>query len=193
MKFSLTVVGLVFLSMSPCASSAQTSAKKIVARDCKPGYDGILGRKKSAPSKKKGAQAEIAILPSCIEVQDSTISVQEHLQSVVRELRWNVGDEQASEELWSFTIYLSADSVAAFTKPPADPRIAWSGGKAAVNVRTNALPDGFTRIIVTAKFDGYGEPEDKFAPQRSSWPLPSSGALETKLTDAARNRGATVR
>ncbi len=185
------VVGLTFLSTLPAAPSGQTPAQKVAARDCKPGYDDVLGRKRSAPSRKKGVPSEVSLLPSCVEVQDSAISIQEYLQSTVRELRWNISDEQASEELWSFTLYLAADSVAAFTKPPADPRVAWSGGKATVNVRTNTLPDGFTRVIVTAKFDGYGEPEDKFAPQRSSWPLPSSGALETKLTEAARNRGTT--
>lgn len=191
MKFSFLFIGLSLLSTLPAAFPAQIAAQKVVSRDCKPGYDDILGKKKGAPPKRKAAAAEIPLLPSCIEVQDSAISIQEYLQSVVREFRWNIGDEQASEELWSFTLYLGADAAAAFTKPPTDPRIAWTGGKATVNVRTSSLPDGFTRVIVTAKFDGFGEPEDKFAPQRSSWPLPSSGVLESKLTEAARNRSTT--
>lgn len=190
---NITPILLSFASIaaSPSVPSAQSPPAKAIVRDCKPDYDEGLTKKKNAQLKRKVVSAEIQMTPSCVEVKDSAISIQEYLQSAVRELRWSVGDEQASEELWSFSIYLGADSVAAFTKPPADPRIAWTGGKATVNVRTNSLPDGFTRVIVTAKFDGFGEPEDKFAPQRSSWPLPSSGVLETKLTDAARNRNAT--
>jgi hypothetical protein len=170
------LLGLACLSVSPFLLTAQAPPTKANVRDCKPGSDHVLGKKRSTQSKKKGATAELPLMPSCLEVQDSAISIQEYLQAAVREFRWNVADEQASEDLWSFSIYLGADSVAAFTKPPADPRIAWTGGKANVNVRTNPLPDGFTRVIVTARFDGFGEPEDKFAPQRSSWPLPSSGA-----------------
>ena len=168
---------------------AQTAgAPKLATRDCKLGYDDSIGKKKSSPPKRKGAALAAATAPSCIEVHQSAISAQEYLQLLVRDLRWNIGDEQASEELWSFTIYLEADGVAAYTKPPVDPKVEWSGGKGVVTVRTTELPDGFTRIVVNAKFDGYGDAEDKFALKRSSWPLPSSGSLETRLTAAARDR-----
>jgi len=173
---------------------AQTAgAPKLAARDCKLGYDDSIGKKKNSPPKRKGAAPADATAPSCIEVHQSAIAAQEYLQLLVRDLRWNIGDEQASEELWSFTIYLGADDVAAYAKPPVDPKVEWSGGKGVVTVRTTELPDGFTRIVVNAKFDGYGDPEDKFAPKRSSWPLPSNGSLEARLTAAARDRFSRAR
>jgi len=187
--FAFTLICAPFFS--PAARSQSVTASKGAARECKAGYDDSTRKKKASAPKKKGAAADFPIFESCVEIHDTSIAIQEYLQAVVRDSRWNIGDEQASEELWSFTLYLKAEEVAAFTKPPADPKMSWSGGKGVVNVRTNELPDGFTRVIVRAKFDGFGEPEDKFAPQRISWPLPSSGVLETKLTTAARDRTST--
>ena len=62
-----------------------------------------------------------------------------------------------------------------------------------VYLRTSELADGYTRVVVTARFDGYGEPEDKFAPKRESWALPSNGVLESSLTTALSKRYETIR
>jgi hypothetical protein len=192
---SHSAIALVFTAHSLLvpAFAQSPDALKTAARECKSGYDDSLGKKKTGSSRHKDSALAISTVPSCIEVRETALATQEYLQLLVRDLRWNIGDEQASEEFWTFTVYLGSDDVPAYTKPPVDPKVSWSGGKAVVNVRTIELPDGFTRIVVKAKFDGFGEPEDKFAPKRSSWPLPSSGVLESKLTAAARNRFSAAR
>ena len=191
--WALTIV--LLLAVGSCllpAGAQHPDTPKRGARSCKPGYDDSIGKKKSNPPKRRDSALAIASVPSCIEVHEAALTAQEYLQSFIRDHRWNIGDEQASEELWNFTVYLGADDVAAFTKPLVDPKINWTGGKAIVSVRTIELPDGFTRIVVQARFDGYGEPEDKFAPKRTSWPLASSGVLESRLTTAAESRFSPV-
>jgi hypothetical protein len=155
-------------------------------RDCVSGAES-RGKKHN----KKRSTVEPS-MQACVEVRANALSVQEYLQKLVWDLRWTVNDEQATEDLWSFTMALNADELAAYTKPFSDPKIEWSAGKTAVNVRTAGLQDGFVRVVVTAKFDGYGVPEDKFAPKRESWPLTSSGALELKIANAVRDHFRTV-
>lgn len=122
----------------------------------------------------------------CVEVRAKALAIQEYLQKLIWELHWTVNDERASEELWSFTMKLNPEELTAYAKLFADPKMQWSSGKTVVNVRTMELEDGFTRVTVTATFEGYGVPEDKFAPKRESWPIPSNGALESKIADAIK-------
>jgi len=76
------------------------------------------------------------------------------------------------------------------TPDPANERVEWRSGKAVVLVKTADLRDGYARTIVTAHFEGFGEPQDTFAMKRESWTLRSNGKLEATLTSAleAHNR-----
>jgi hypothetical protein len=60
----------------------------------------------------------------------------------------------------------------------------WTDGKAIVQVRTRELDGGFSRVEISARFQGSGQNVDRFAPPRDSWDLESNGALEKNLIAA---------
>jgi len=156
-------------------------------RSCSPGSDDVPGKNKTSPSQNKKRSEVPETKPVCIEVRQSALLVQEFSQKAVRDFQWKVFDEQASEDFWNFSLAISADELVTYAKPSKEMGVSWTAGKASVNVQTVELSGGYTRVFVSAKFDGYGTLEDKFAPKRESWPLPSSGALETKIANAIRD------
>ena len=120
--------------------------------------------------------------------------MQERLQAFIRDQKWRVGDEEISDSLWIFSRELNREELLALAKPdPATEKVNWARGKAAVQIRTIDLENGFTRAIVSAHFEGFGEPEDKFAMQRASWKLISTGRLEALLVSALRPPDVTAR
>lgn len=195
---NLRMISAIFLSLMCFSAEASVMASDTFTRwqgstqsenqmrGCKPGSDDALGKKKSSPTKSKNKSQVPSVEPVCLEVKQSVLEVQEYFQKVVRDLRWTVIDEQATEDFWNFSIHVDAEELAAYTKPAPELRISWTGGKASVNVQMIERPDGYTRVLVSARFDGYGEQQDSFAPKRESWPLPSNGALERKLSAIAK-------
>ena len=187
---------LILILLLSCQSSTvfpvkavqaqQTTASPDSLRNCAGDNKQLRTKKKNPSSSGKDRQTAIPASQACIEVRSGSLAVQEYLQKFARDSRWTLNDEQATEDLWSFSMALSAEELTAYAKTFSDPKIGWSGGKATVNVRTTELADGFARIVIGAKFDGYGVPEDKFAPNRESWSLPSSGALEAKMAEAVK-------
>jgi hypothetical protein len=183
----LFLMMICVLSASPSISansagrSQGASSTVNPVRNCKPGSDEPLGKKKS-PSPKNKSRAAVPSPPTaCIEVRQSSLLVQEFLQKVVRDMRWTVADEQATEDFWNFSIPIDADELATYIKPAPELRVSWSAGKASVTARTTELSDGYTQVVITAKIEGYGTQEDSFATKRESWPLASNGGIEAKL------------
>lgn len=126
---------------------------------------------------------------ACLEIAANSLDVQERLQALVRETRWTVSDEDTDPFFWTFSVQVTKDELVADTQPePAAEQVDWTGGKARVMVQTSELPGGYTRLTVSANFDGLGESEDKFAPQRASWKLKSNGRLEAGLIAELRKR-----
>jgi hypothetical protein len=156
-----------------------------MSRECTPVQPATHAKKLPKPGKRR-ADPQLELIPVCSEVRDSALATQEYLQKYVREQRWSLSDEQVGEDMWTFSLDLSKEELSAYAKLRPEARIDWSGGKALVNVRTNALDDGYSRVVVTMRIDAYGEPEDKFAPHPKSWPVPSSGSLEATLLSAVR-------
>jgi hypothetical protein len=156
-------------------------------RACK-GEDG-KGAEKARGKKKKGAQGEVDSGSACLEIHSPTLDVQEQLQALVRELRWRVGDEEISESLWNFSMELTAEELLGYAKPDATKeRMEWRSGKAVVLVKTAELGEGYTRVIVSAQFEGYGELNDALATKRTSWALGSNGKLEARLISGLQAR-----
>jgi len=59
------------------------------------------------------------------------------------------------------------DELLRFSKEgPFAGRVNWKQGKALIQVRTRELEKGFTRVEVTARFRGYGQSVDRFAPPK---------------------------
>ena len=170
---------------APRSQVAQDATNPV--RSCDPGSDEAPGKNKTSSSRNKKHSEIPAAKPACIEIHRSALLVQESSQKIVRDFQWSVIDEQATEDFWNFSFAISADELVAYTKSSKEMRISWTAGKASVNVQTVELSEGYTRVLVLAKFDGYGTQEDSFALKRQSWPLSSNGALEAKIADAIRD------
>jgi hypothetical protein len=142
-------------------------------------------------SKKKASQKSKNPLPSdpapaCIEVKGQPIEVQEFLQNTAREQAWRIGENRASEDTWSFVRYLDPQELEKFadTKVLVEP-VEFADGKAAVNVRTTDIGEGYTRVQVSAQIQGEGKSTDKVSAQPATvWPLNSKGILEQDLLKA---------
>ena len=154
-------------------------------RECKT----VSPSSKKAARKGKKIAAQADLVNACLEIAANSLDVQERLQALVRETRWTVSDEDTDPFFWTFSVQVTKDELVADTQPePAAEQVDWTGGKARVMVQTSELPGGYTRLTVSANFDGLGESEDKFAPQRASWKLKSNGRLEAALIEALRKR-----
>ena len=124
---------------------------------------------------------------ACLEVHSTSLDVQEHVQSFVREQKWHVGDEQIGEAFLSFNMALAKEDLLGYTMPDAAAALVqWRSGKVVVLVKTSDLSDGYARTIVSAHFEGFGESDDAFAMQRASWTLLSNGKLEAILISGLR-------
>jgi len=161
-------------------SAQQNPAPAIAVRPCAPGSQDAGGGQKPAKTKKKRAgQAETDAGSACLEVHSSSLDVQERVQAFVREQKWHVGEEQIGEAFLSFSMALTKDDLLGYAKPDAGAeKVQWRSGKVVVLVKTADLNDGYARTIVSAHFEGFGESDDAFAVQRSSWTLKSNGKLE---------------
>jgi hypothetical protein len=129
-------------------------------------------------------------LPTCIEVKGEGIEVQEFLQTTARVETWRIGENRASEDTWAFVRYFGPDELETYsdTKVSLEP-VKFTSGKAAVTVRTTELPDGYSRVQVSARFVGEGTSTDKaWAQPTSVWNLNSKGVFEQQLVDALRTR-----
>jgi hypothetical protein len=160
------------LSVRPCKGSEQSATSPT-----KPSK-----QKKHRPTEQQNDTAN-----ACVEAPGSAIHIQEQLQSLVRQERWAVSNEDISENTWTFDVGFNKEQLLLYAKPDSSSdRVDWQDGKAQVVVRSWDLGDGFARTIVSAKFQGYGESSDSFATQRSPWTLISKGLLEAKIVEGLR-------
>ena len=176
---------LVFSLLVASASVSQAPPTDTPTRACKAVVgEGPGKRKPPGGSKKSRRQEASPIIPNCVETRLGALDIQEYLQKFVRERQWSARDEHAGEDSWTFSISLDKESLARYTKPFVDKRIQWTSGKGVVQVWTTAQSDGYTQVIVKARFDGFGDSEDMLATKRGSWQLESNGNLESELIHA---------
>jgi hypothetical protein len=127
-------------------------------------------------------------LPACLEVQGEALEIQEFLQDVARQQAWPMGDNQISEDMWSFVRYLNADEVEkyAYTKVSIEP-VDFTSGKAAVIVRATDIGGGYARVQISANIEGQGRSADReMAQPITEWQLKSKGVLEQELVTELR-------
>jgi hypothetical protein len=144
------------------------------------------GSKPSKATRKSGkknlGEANAETLRSCLEVHSTALEIQEFLQAHGRQEKWNLIEEQVGEDAWTFTRKLEKDELLQFTKRDANSDgVNWTSGVVFVQVKTAELAAGFVRAQVSARFRGYGQSQDRFAPPKESWPLSSNGGLENYL------------
>ncbi len=129
-------------------------------------------------------------LPACLEVQGQPIEIQEFLQSAVRDFQWRIGENHASEDSWNFVRYLDEQELAKYgdTKVLVEP-VEFTGGKAALTIRTTELKDGYARVQIATHIQGEGKSTDKvWAQPGNLWPLRSKGVMEQELIGALQTR-----
>jgi hypothetical protein len=169
------------------AESAQGStppnpAVDIASRPCKRTPDSKRSKGANKNRSKKPGDESANSTSQCIEVHSTAIDVQEYLQAQGREEKWNLSDEHVAEDAWTFSRKLEKDELVRFTKQEASTEhVSLTSGAAFVRVGTVELDDGFVRVQVTARFEGYGQSADRFAPPKESWPLNSNATLENQL------------
>jgi hypothetical protein len=183
----ISIFTLTLLSFSPlteCSRAAQSAAPSVASRPCS-----ATPAPKKRPKPRKHA-LEDDVPPAgtaCLEIQGDGLQLQEYLQSRIREEKWNIGEESVSEDSWSFARYLDGEQLAKFAKTDLpNQHITWTAGRAIVEIFTTPLAEGFARLQIAVRFEGYGKNADTFAPPRTSWPLASKGVLESVLMDFAK-------
>lgn len=150
----------------PCSSVAADSKSK------------DKGKPKSAANRTPSGSA-------CLEAKGSLVDLHEFFQSYVRQQGWRIDDERMAEDSWIFSRYLNKDQLLQFAKEGTYAgRVRWTEGKAVVQITAHELDGGFTRVEVSARFQGEGQNLDRFAPPRDTWDLDSTGALEKSLMAA---------
>jgi len=128
--------------------------------------------------------------PTCIEVKGDPLGVQEFLQNLAREQSWRVGENRASEDMWSFVRYFNPDELDTYadTKVLIEP-VKFTEGKASATVRTTDLGGDFVRVQISVHFQGEGKSTDPAWKQPSTvWPLNSKGIFEKELVTALQAR-----
>lgn len=176
-------------AQAPASPSAGAPATTANTRACS-ANPVLASSEKSKAAKKSKRPQPPEPLPVCLEVKGQPIEIQEFLQSVVRELQWRTGENHASEDTWSFVRYLDAEELAKYgdTKVLVEP-VEFTSGKAAITLRTSELPDGYSRVQITARFQGEGKSTDKIWAQPGSvWTLRSREVLEQELSGALQTR-----
>jgi hypothetical protein len=123
-------------------------------------------------------------------VKGEGIEIQELLQKKAREQAWRIGENQVSDDTWSYVRYLDPDQLEKYadTKVLIEP-IQFTSGKAAVTVRTAEIGEGYVRVQIIVHLQGEGRSTDKVLGQpRSVWTLNSKGVLEQELVTALQTR-----
>jgi len=146
-------------------------------------------------SKKKGAKklkhpSAPDPPPTCIEVKGDPLEIQEFFQSLAREQSWRMGENQASEDMWSFVRYFNPDELDALadTKVLIEP-VKFTSGKAVGSIRTADLSGGYVRVQISIHFQGEGKSTDStWAQPANVWPLNSKGVFEQQLVAALASR-----
>jgi hypothetical protein len=185
-KFVLIPVAIGLAQLAAILLTAQ-----VFARDWKPPNTATRPCKivpdTSKPSKeaKKNGKKRLGDADGCLEVHSTTLEVQEYVQAYGREQKWNLSDEHVAEDSWTFSRKLERDELLGYTQKDANTeRVNWTSGVIFVQVRTAELDEEFVRVQVSARFQGYGQSLDRFAPQKEFWPLISNGSVERQLISA---------
>jgi hypothetical protein len=166
------------------APADQTADRTPIARPC-PALSTNSKPARKENRKRKGAADSNEAPPACLEAKASALDIQEFLQSFIRDQKWNIRQEKVSEDSWSFFRSLDKDELLRFVDiGPFAGRVNWTAGKALVKVNTSEAEGSFTRVLITAKFTGYGQNADRFAPPQELWKPASNGTLEKSLVSA---------
>jgi hypothetical protein len=185
---AIALAGTVDGSLLAQSSSGQGVGDSAIVRPCKQAVaDDKPGKGAKHPTKGR-SPAEVKLSPACLEVKAGALEVQEYLQSYVRENAWKIGEEEISEDSWTFVRYLDNNELPKFAKTEdAGAQVDWTEAKGLVTVRTNDAGGGFQRVEISARFEGRGQTKEAFARPFDDWQLASKGTMEKEMLSALEN------
>jgi hypothetical protein len=176
---------VILLLQKPAASPSQAAQAGGTGRPCTGSWNTSAPEAKKKRS--KNLPSELLEAPACNELAASAFEIQEYLQSFSRNQHWTIVEEHVTEDSWIFSLAVTKDELVGSTKTGSNTeRVQWRSGIALVQISSVKLADGFTRTVVRARFRGYGEAADKFAPQPGYWELESNGTLEASIVSTLR-------
>jgi hypothetical protein len=187
----LLAIWSAFFGFSPLLTREiqQNSAPAAVTRGCSANpVLGSSGENKQAHKMKHPLPPQSP--PACVEVKGEAMEIQETLQAAVRDLKWRVFENHASEDSWTFVRSLNVEELRKYadTKVLLEP-VEFEYGKAALLVRTTDIGQGFVRVQISAQIQGEGKSADAVVKQPvTSWPLRSKGTLEQELIAQLQSR-----
>lgn len=164
-------------------SEAESLNRSAFAHPCPPapGSRGPAGNVLS----NNNAQKKPASPPACLEIKAEPATIVEFLKFSAQSEKWRLEQSTASESGWIFVRHLDREELARFAHTEIlAGRIVWSEGTVAVHVTTSEASDGFTRVQISAKFQGRGETKLPLARPWDLWPLASRGTLEDGMIAA---------
>jgi hypothetical protein len=184
---ALLVLAIAPLS-APLAKTTQSTAPQGpsvdgAVRPCKNIASGSKSSKARKKNGKKNRDDEGAnSAETCLEMRSTALEIQEYLQTYGREEKWNLSGEHVAEDAWTFSRKLEKEELLRYTKNDANTdRVNWTSGVAFIQVKTIELNDGFVRVQVSVRFQGYGQSSDRFAAPKEFWPLKSNTTFENQL------------
>jgi hypothetical protein len=185
------VIALLVLAIAPLSaplpkttqgSAPNGSSVDGAARPCKNIASGSKSKVRKKNGKKNRDDEGADSAGACLEVCSTALEIQEYLQTYGREEKWNLSGEHVGEDAWTFSRKLEKEELSRYTKNDANTdRVNWTSGVAFIQVRTMELKDGFVRVQVSVRFQGYGQSLDRFAPPKEFWPLKSNTTFENQL------------
>jgi hypothetical protein len=187
---TLSLIFAAFYMALPVFSAPQDTKDKSpqaseFTRSCTP----VIAKTKPAKSATRPAMSPSdpseGELRDCLEVQATPIEIREFLQSLAPKQRGTTTQQQTSGDLWTFVRHLEKDELSQFAKTDiVGGRIMWTEGKALVAVKTEKRADDFTRVQITARFQGRGQTSLPLARPTDWWPLASKRTLEGSMIAA---------
>jgi hypothetical protein len=192
-RVHLLFTGLFFCSATLAAQQQTAPATPIsvtvASRPCSANPVLATGeKKKGSHNPKHPLPAQPA--PTCIEMKGEGLEIQEFLQDTAREQAWRIGENRVSDDTWSCVRYFGPDELEKYadTKVLLEP-VQFTGGKAAVTLRTTDIGEGYARVQIMVQLQGEGKTADKVLGQPGSlWTLNSKGVLEQELVTALQTR-----
>lgn len=188
--FVSILIPLILLKLGPDAEPAGAgqapASPRAITRSCS--ANPVLHSTAKKPGKQKSSPP-VEPPPTCVEVQGQAIEVQEFLQNLARREVWRTAENRASEDSWSCVRYLSDGELQKYADTKAlSADITFTGGKAAIALRTAELADGYVRAQIVARFQGVGKAKDAAVGQTpTEYPLPSNGTLEKDIVNALQS------
>lgn len=181
---ALISIPLLFAVTPPASTAPQDSDAKLLrasgsTRHCTPTIAATKPAKSTAKLANSPADPSEGGMVACLEIQATPIEIQEFIQSLASEHGRTPAQLHTHGDTSTFVRHLEKDELLQYAKTEIlAGHITWTEGKAFLEVKVGETADDFTRVQITARFQGHGQTSLALARPTDWWPLASKGTLE---------------